>query len=100
MQTTSNVFSVNTKSKSNPDPTTEKKTSLLILLEAAGVRFQKVKNPVHAHLWYMDLNQRWSDQNFAFTVIEHNITFHNPYHAPIQVLQQRSKFCYKQELGI
>ena len=43
-------FLVNTKSKSNPDPASGKKTSLLILLEAAGVRIQKIRNPVHAHL--------------------------------------------------
>jgi len=46
-------FSVNTKSKSNPDPATGKKTSLLILLEAAGVRIQKIQNPVHAHPCYI-----------------------------------------------
>jgi len=46
-------FSVNTKSKSNPDPVTGKKTSLLILLEAAGARIQKIQNPVHAHLCYL-----------------------------------------------
>jgi len=40
-QTTNNVFLVKTKSKSNPDPVPGKKTSLLILLEAAGVRFPK-----------------------------------------------------------
>jgi len=48
-QTTRNIFSVKIKSKSNPF--LENKTSLLILLEAAGVRIQKVQNPVHAHLW-------------------------------------------------
>ena len=40
---TETFFSVNTKSKSNPDPATGKKTSLLILLEAAGVRSKKSK---------------------------------------------------------
>ena len=40
-----------TKSKSNPDPAAGKKTSLLILLEAAGVRLEKIQNPDHAHLW-------------------------------------------------
>jgi len=41
--------SVKTKSKSNPDPATGNKTSLLMLLEATGVQIQKVQNPVHAH---------------------------------------------------
>jgi len=43
-------FSVNVKSKSNQDPATGKKTSLLVQLEAAGVGIQKILNPVHAHL--------------------------------------------------
>jgi len=50
-QRTSNVFSANTKSKSNPDPAAANKTSIPILLEAAGVWVQKIQNPVHAHLW-------------------------------------------------
>jgi len=48
-QTTSNVFSANTKS--NSTPATAKKTSLLILLEAAGVLIQKIQNPLHVHGW-------------------------------------------------
>jgi len=39
-----------TKSKSKLDPASGKKTSLLILLKAAGVQIQKIQNPVHAHL--------------------------------------------------
>jgi len=50
---TATFFSVNTKSNSNPDPATGKKTSLLILLEAAGIRIQKIPNPVNAHLCYV-----------------------------------------------
>jgi len=52
---TATFFSVNTKPNSNPDPATGKKTSLLILLEAAGVRIQKIQNPVHAHLWCLPI---------------------------------------------
>jgi len=48
-QRISNVFSV--KTKSNPDPVARMITSLLILLEAAGVRVQKIQNPVLAHIW-------------------------------------------------
>jgi len=40
------------QSKSNPNPAIGKKTSLLIVLEATGVRFQKVQYPIHAHLCY------------------------------------------------
>jgi len=52
------------KSKSNPDPATGKKTSLLILLEAAGVRIQKVQNPVHAHLWQSSRGEHGQDQDW------------------------------------
>ena len=30
---------------------TAKKTALMILLKAVGVRIQKIRNPVHAHRW-------------------------------------------------
>jgi len=45
---------VNTKS----NPATGKKTSLLILLEAAGVWIQKIQNPVHANLWCTPVEYR------------------------------------------
>jgi len=55
---------VKTKTKSNPDPAIGKKTSLLILLEAAVVGIPKIQNPVHAHLCYRHMAlppvlQRW-----------------------------------------
>jgi len=50
-----------------------KKTSLLILLEATGVRIQKVQNPVHAHLWPANvLTGCWMIQNqIAFFCLKH-----------------------------
>ena len=50
MQTTSIVFTANTKSKSNPAPAAVKKNSLRIPLEVVGVRNQTIPNLVHAHL--------------------------------------------------
>ena len=51
MSETYNQWPFFRKNKIHADLTVEEKASLLIRVEVAGVRFQKIQTPVHANLW-------------------------------------------------